>query len=91
MSRNKTIEYYHKVSGLPYSVCRARLKANHWDLFDAMGYRTIIDRLPVVYAELQNALAGAMDCMGNLCKSLSDSFYGVADNMRRQANEQLDK
>lgn len=38
MSRNKTIKTMHRITGEPFSVCRAKLKANHWELLPAMGY-----------------------------------------------------
>ena len=36
MSRNKDIEVLHLITGSPYSICRERLKRNHWDLCDAL-------------------------------------------------------
>lgn len=35
MSRNQDIEFLHKMTQKPYSVCRAIMKKNHWDLAEA--------------------------------------------------------
>ena len=32
LSRNKTIKFYHQISGRSYKSCRADLKASNWDL-----------------------------------------------------------
>ena len=37
MSKNKTIEAMHKLTGEPYRICRAKLNANGWELLPAMG------------------------------------------------------
>ena len=37
MSRNKDIEFLHYFTGLPYSVCRQRMKKCSWDLWRAIG------------------------------------------------------
>lgn len=36
MSKNKDIELYHKITKLPYSQCRRRLKESHWELTVAL-------------------------------------------------------
>lgn len=78
MSRNKTIEYYHKVSGLPYSVCRARLKACHWDLCEALGYgdalKAICKRANELADSLKYVLASAFETVGNTCLSIADNL-----------------
>lgn len=33
MSKNKDIEALHRFTGEPYRVCRAKMKANGWDLW----------------------------------------------------------
>ena len=37
LSRNRIVELYHRQSGQSYSVCRAILKANDWDLLKVYG------------------------------------------------------
>ena len=37
MSKNKTIEAMHKITGEPYRICRAKLKATGWQLLPAIG------------------------------------------------------
>ena len=36
MSKNKTIKLLHQWTGRPFSWCRRRLKASHWDLYGAL-------------------------------------------------------
>ena len=36
MSKNKTVKLLHQWTGRPFSWCRRRLKASHWDLYAAL-------------------------------------------------------
>lgn len=38
MSKNKDIETLHRITGEPYRVCRAKMKANGWDLWSSLGF-----------------------------------------------------
>lgn len=83
MSRNKTIAYFHSVTGLPYSVCRARLKACKWDLWEALGYNDIkkmLDALPDIMNTITEGLA-------DLSESIGNGFLNLAKSLRGQNNE----
>ena len=43
MSRNQDIEFLHKMTQEPYSVCRAIMKKNHWDLVEAFVDRGVLE------------------------------------------------
>lgn len=43
MSRNQDIEFLHKMTQEPYSVCRAIMKKNHWDLAAAFVDRSVLE------------------------------------------------
>jgi hypothetical protein len=43
MSRNKTIKAMHQITGEPYRICRAKLKANGWELLPAMGCPELLE------------------------------------------------
>lgn len=36
MSKNQTVKLLHQWTGRPFSWCRRRLKASHWDLYGAL-------------------------------------------------------
>ena len=72
MSRNKDIEFYHRVSKLPYSVCRANLKKHRWDVWEAMGYNSLFDNLP----RITEAIVEALNCM---MEQLSKSVNAICE------------
>lgn len=84
MSRNKDIAFLHEVTGEPYSVCRARMKAVKWDLGKALLYPNCLDAISNLFNGLKPCIANMCEAMGNLCHSLGDSFYVVADNLREE-------
>lgn len=43
MSRNQDIEFLHKMTQKPYSVCRAIMKKNHWDLAEVFVDRGVLE------------------------------------------------
>ena len=45
MSRNKDIKLLHDFTGAPYSVCRRKMKECHWDLYKAIGFDSVLDKL----------------------------------------------
>lgn len=84
MSRNKTIEQYHRITGLPYSVCRAKLKACHWDLCEALGItealNAVWEKTNALADSLTDVLAGAFEIVGNTCLSIAENLRGL-DNV----------
>lgn len=43
MSRNQDIKFLHMMTQKPYSVCRAFMKKNHWDLFEVFIDRDVLE------------------------------------------------
>ncbi len=43
MSRNQDIKFLHMMTQKPYSVCRAIMKKNHWDLAEAFVDRDVCE------------------------------------------------
>ena len=56
MSRNKDIEVLHLITGSPYSICRERLKRNHWDLCDALLEDNPFSRITEAVREVASSL-----------------------------------
>lgn len=53
MSRNQDIEFLHMMTQEPYSVCRAIMKKNHWDLAEVFIDR---DALEIVVAATKEVI-----------------------------------
>ena len=80
MSKNKTIEAMHKLTGEPYRICRAKLKANGWELLPAMG-------CPDLYglAETSRAIGDVLvELASKLKKALEDIDW---DGILRECSE----
>ena len=74
MSKNKSIEIYHKITKLPYSQCRRILKENHWDLTRALlpDFYKIVDAL-------REALEQVMKSLEPFAEAVIQSFTAIAD------------
>ena len=68
ISRNKTIKILHDVTGEPYKVCRAKLKANNWDLMHVIypNYMQALDSLKEYFTKLGEALRVALQPLSEL-------------------------
>lgn len=78
MSKNKIIAYVHSYTGLPYSVCRARLKACNWNMWTACGIpdvQAILDAMPDVMNALTEAIA-------NVAENIGKAFITTAESLR---------
>ena len=62
MSRNKDVKFVHKITGLPYSECRRRLKESDWDVWEATK---------IADASFLNDFAEAI---GNAVNTICDAF-----------------
>lgn len=76
MSRNKTIKFYHQISGLSYKECRANLKRNNWDIFQVYG---------------SSLLDGLSDALKRVIDIFAESLTGVVDNLTACVNDTLDR
>ena len=69
LSHNKTIKILHDVTGEPYKVCRAKLKANNWDLARVVyppDFMQALDGLKEYFAKLGEALRVAIQPLSEL-------------------------
>ena len=80
MSRNKTIKAMHEMTGLKYSECRRKLKANHWDIYSAMGFNNLFDKLQEFSFVLRDELLDAV-------KAVVDAAYEVAEKLMISISE----
>lgn len=77
MSRNKDIKFLHEFTGLPYSVCRRRMKACGWDLMKAIGsdqIRRIIEALPDIIDNLGKAMNRLLAGIGTALKIIGQNL-----------------
>lgn len=80
MSRNKTIKFYHQISGLSYKECRTNLKRNNWDIFQVygVGLTTAIEGLSEAIGEIINIMVSAVrECFEKFGKALNESIDRV--------------
>ena len=68
LSRNKTIKILHDVTGEPYKVCRAKLKANKWDLMHVIypNYMQALDSLKEYFVRLGEAVREALQPLSEI-------------------------
>lgn len=89
MSKNKDIEALHKITGEPYSVCRAKMKANNWDLMGALGFH-ILDTVLDVLEALGESFRSMLDAICEAVKSIDwDGWKEAALELKRQQDERL--
>lgn len=74
MSHNKDIETYHKITNLPYSVCRKTLKENRWDLTRALfpNYAKALDALCEVFKPTIKLLENFADALSIVIKTVAE-------------------
>ena len=60
MSRNKDIEFLHIVTRDPYSVCRARMKRNHWNICEALSENEAFFNVAKTTREMVEALTNSL-------------------------------
>lgn len=77
MSRNQDIEFLHKMTQEPYSVCRAIMKKNHWDLAEAFVDRGV----------LESVVAAAKEVIWVIQKSLIPVVESLQDQSRILLNQ----
>lgn len=74
MSRNKDIEFLHKLTQEPYSVCRRKMKENHWRLSEALMDGTMLASVSKAMNEVvktfQKALQPVVEKTIEACKEL---------------------
>lgn len=89
MSKNKDIETLHRITGEPYRVCRAKMKANGWDLRSALGF-PILATVREVADELVECLRPLLDAICETVKSIDwDGLIETALELKRLQDEGL--
>lgn len=83
MSRNKDIKVLHVLTGDPYSVCRRRMKRNHWNLTYA-----IVEGTP--YAALLDAIQAATDALKDSFVTIGDAVNAFNETFRSSLKQCLD-
>lgn len=78
LSRNKTIKILHDVTGEPYKVCRAKLKANKWDIIKA------------VYPEYLTLVDSMRDFFYNFGKALREGLEKPLEELSKQMNQVME-
>lgn len=68
MSKNQTIKLLHQWTDRPFSWCRRRLKASHWDLYGALvpNYAAACDALNQLSAGLNRFAQAAADAINSI-------------------------
>ena len=81
MSRNKTIEFMHRFTNEPYSVCRKKLNEYHWDLSAVLNsydtetklswidVSTALDILAKAFEDLANSTEHAVTALNDALTS----------------------
>jgi len=72
MSRNQDIEFLHMLTQEPYSVCRAIMKKNHWDLSEVLIDRGALERIVAATEKAKEAIEGFQKSLIPLVESLID-------------------
>ena len=87
MSRNKDIEFLHDFTGLPYSVCRQRMKKCGWNLWRAIGIDQIKSLLDG--GVLTNVLEGVSEAMNSLMESFRKSMQTITKMLSNMSQEDI--
>lgn len=87
MSRNKDIEFLHDFTGLPYSVCRQRMKKCSWDLWRAIG----IDEIKSLLSSgtLTKMLEGVAEAVNDLAESFRKSMQTITNMLSDMSREDM--
>ena len=87
MSRNKDIEFLHEFTGLPYSVCRQRMKKCSWNLWRAIGIDEIKNLLDS--GVVTNMLEGVTEALNGLMESVKKSMQSLTKMLSDMSREDL--
>lgn len=89
MSKNKDIEALHMITGEPYRVCRAKMKANGWDLWGALGFH-ILDTVQITLDAVAESFRSLFDVICETVKSIDwEGLMKAAVDLKRLQDERL--
>ena len=84
-----TIETLHRITGEPYRVCRAKMKANNWDLWAALGF-PILDTVRSVADELVESFRPLLNAICETVKSIDlEELRRAAEELKKMQDERL--
>ena len=90
MSRNQDIKFLHMMTQESYSVCRAIMKKNHWDLYEVFGDRSVME---LVIAATKEVIWVCKKSLIPMVESLQDQSrvllnqYKLLDNLEVHEND----
>lgn len=89
MSKNKDIEALHRISGEPYRVCRAKMKANGWDLWGALSFPNL-DTVRIAADALAESFRSLSDVIVKTVKSIDwEELRRAAEELKKMQDERL--
>ena len=89
MSKNKDIEALHRITGEPYRVCRARMKANGWDLWGALGFPNL-DTVRIAADALAESFRSLRDVIFETVNSIDwEELRRAAEELKKMQDERL--
>ena len=89
MSNNKDIEALHRITGEPYRVCRARMKANGWDLWGALGFPNL-DTVRIAADALAESFRSLCDVIFETVNSIDwEELRRAAEELKKMQDERL--
>ncbi len=78
MSRNKDIRLLHVLTGDPYSVCRRRMKRNHWNLtyaiIEGTPYAALLDAVKATTDKLKDCFVPLSEVVNTFNETLRDAL-----------------
>lgn len=86
MSKNKDIEALHKITGEQYRVCRAKMKANGWDLWGALGlniFDSLTDAITTAFTPVIDELFKTMNSID------WEELRRAAEELKKMQDERL--
>ncbi len=93
MSKNKDIELYHKITKLPYSQCRRRLKESHWELTVALlpewikslnQFSESMKPLKESLVYLAEGITNSLTVINSWLADVLNPFSSIKDDSKRQ-------
>ena len=78
MSRNQDIKFLHMMTQKPYSVCRAFMKKNNWDLDEAFIDRDVLELIVAATKEViwvvPKSLVPIVECLQDSSRVLLNQY-----------------
>ena len=86
-SHNKIIKCMHEMTGLPYSVCRKKLKENHWDLYYATGFNLLNKECEKLVENMSNLLSPVIEALCDAAVKIANDFAECFSSVKEAIDE----